>query len=46
MRVSGVFDDGDDVGPLLGHVDQIATGSVREFDGVDHTLLLIERGMF
>ena len=37
-RVTGVLDDGDDVGPLLGHVDEISSTSVREFDGVYSTL--------
>jgi len=38
LRVSGVLDDGDDVGSLLGHTDQITAGSVRELDGVDDSL--------
>lgn len=38
LRVSGVVDDGDDVGSLLGHTDQLSTGTVREFDGVDDTV--------
>ena len=37
-RVSGIFDDGDNVGSLLGHVDEISSGSVGELDGVDGTL--------
>ena len=37
-RVTGVLDDGDNVGPLLGHVDEITTTSVRELDGVDGSL--------
>jgi hypothetical protein len=28
--VSGVLDDGDDVGAALGHVDQVSGGPVRE----------------
>ena len=39
VRVSRVLDDRDNVGPLLGHVDEIAAGPVRELDGVDHPLL-------
>jgi hypothetical protein len=33
-RVTGVLDDGDNVGPLLGHVDEISSTSVRELDSV------------
>ena len=33
-----VLDDGHDVGPLLGHVDEVASGAVRELDCVDHAL--------
>ena len=36
-RVTGVLDDGDDVGTVSGHVDQITAGTVRELDGVDGT---------
>lgn len=36
--VTSVLDDGDDVGPLLGHVDEITSTSVREFDGVNGSL--------
>lgn len=35
VRMASVLDDGDDVGPLLGHIDQIAAGTVRELHGVD-----------
>lgn len=35
--VTGILNDGDDVGSLLGHVDEITTGSVRELNGVDET---------
>lgn len=38
LRVSGVVDDGDDVGSLLGHTDQLSTRTVRELDGVDDTV--------
>lgn len=38
LRVSGVVNDGDDVGSLLGHTDQFSTRSVREFDSVDDTV--------
>lgn len=34
-RVTGVFDDGDDVRAVGGHVDKIATGPVGELDGED-----------
>lgn len=34
-RVTGVFDDGDDVCAVSGHVDEIAAGAVGEFHGVD-----------
>ena len=37
-RVPGVFHDGDDVGALLGHVDEIATRAMGKFDGVDDAL--------
>lgn len=33
--LTGILDNGDDVGPLGGHGDEIATGSGRELDGVD-----------
>lgn len=36
--MTGVLDDRDDVGALLGDVDEIATGTMREFYGVDETL--------
>jgi hypothetical protein len=36
--VTSILDNGDDVGPFLGHVDEITTGSVRELDGVDGSL--------
>ena len=38
LWVTGVFYNGDDVGSLLGHTDQITAGSVRELDGVDDSL--------
>jgi hypothetical protein len=38
VGVSGILDDGDDVRSLLGHVDQVSAGSVRELDGVDGSL--------
>lgn len=37
VRVTSVFDDWNNVGAFLGHIDQIATGAVREFNGVDQT---------
>ena len=36
--MSGIFDDGNDVGPLFGHVDQITTGSMGEFHSVNKTV--------
>jgi hypothetical protein len=33
-RVTGVLNNGDNVRPLLGHVDEISSTSVREFDSV------------
>jgi hypothetical protein len=33
-RVTGVLNNGDDVGPFLGHVDEISSTSVRELDSV------------
>lgn len=41
LGVSGVLNDGDDVGSLLGHVDEITAGSLGELDGVDGSLLFI-----
>jgi len=38
LGVSSVLNDGDHVGALLGHVDQITADSLGEFDGVDGTL--------
>lgn len=38
LGMSSVLDDRDDVGPLLGHTNEISSGSVRELDGVDDTL--------
>lgn len=35
LRVSSVFDNGDNVCTLLGHTDEITSGTVRELDGVD-----------
>lgn len=34
LWMSGIFDDGDNISPLLGHVHQISARSFREFDGV------------
>ena len=33
--MSRVLDDRDDVRSLLGHVDEVTAGSLREFDSVD-----------
>lgn len=35
-RVTRVFDDGDDVGAMRRHVDQISAGSMGEFHGEDY----------
>jgi len=35
--LASIFDDGDDVRALLGHVGEIAAGAVGELDGVDDT---------
>mmetsp|Transcript_13796 Transcript_13796/g.17847 ORF Transcript_13796/g.17847 Transcript_13796/m.17847 type:complete len:291 (-) Transcript_13796:33-905(-) len=36
--VAGVLDDGDDVGAAFGHGEEVAAGTVGEFDGVDVAL--------
>lgn len=36
-RVSGVLDNGDDVGAVGGHTDQVTAGTVRELNSVDVT---------
>ena len=41
VGVTGVFDDGDDVGAFFGDVDEVTAGTVREFDGVDQAGLWI-----
>jgi len=41
--LSGITNDGDDVSSLLGHSDQISSGSVGEFDSVDDTFLFYVR---
>jgi hypothetical protein len=38
VRMSRVLDDRNNIGSLLGDVDEITTGSVRELDGVDEPL--------
>ena len=40
MWVPGVLDDGDDVGPLLGHVDEVTTRAMRELHRIHQTLLM------
>lgn len=35
--VTGVLDNGDNVGAVSSHVDQVTAGTVRELDGVDGT---------
>ena len=37
MGLAGVVDDWDDVGPLLGHVDQVSPDSVRKLDSIDYS---------
>lgn len=37
LRHTGVLNDGDDVGALLGHVKEITAHTVGELDGVDET---------
>ena len=34
----GVFDDGNNVGPLLGHVEQVPAAPVGKLDRVHHAL--------
>ena len=41
MGMSSIFNNGYDVGTFLGHIDQITSGSVREFNGVHHSFLKI-----
>lgn len=36
LGLPGVVDDGDDVGALLGHVDQVSSYSMRELNSVDN----------
>lgn len=36
--MSGVFDNGDDVGAVGGHVDQVTTGAVGELNCKDYSL--------
>lgn len=38
LWMSGVLDDWNDVGSLLGHVDEVSAGSLGELDGVDASL--------
>lgn len=35
LWMSSVFNDWDDIGSLLGHVDQVSSRSLRELDSVD-----------
>eukprot|EP00357_Protocruzia_adherens_P002163 CAMPEP_0114973070 /NCGR_PEP_ID=MMETSP0216-20121206/750_1 /TAXON_ID=223996 /ORGANISM="Protocruzia adherens, Strain Boccale" /LENGTH=558 /DNA_ID=CAMNT_0002333521 /DNA_START=480 /DNA_END=2156 /DNA_ORIENTATION=+ len=35
--MTGIFDNGNNIGSFLSHVDKISSGSVREFDGIDGT---------
>lgn len=37
--MAGVFDDGDDVGAFLSHIEEIAARSVGEFHCIDQPLL-------
>ena len=41
LGVSGVLNNGDNVGSLLGHVDEVTAGSLGELDSVNCTLLFI-----
>lgn len=38
LRVSGILDNGDDIGSLLGHVDEVTSDSLGELNGVDGAL--------
>lgn len=38
LGVSSIFNDGDDVSTLLGHVDEITSDTLGELNGVDVTL--------
>jgi len=38
LRVSGVLNNGDDIGSLFSHVDEVTADSLGEFDGVDSAL--------
>jgi len=37
LGMSGILDDGDDVGSLLSHVHEISSGSLGELDTIDGT---------
>jgi len=37
VRVTGVLNDGDDVGTFLGNTDEITSGSVGEFNSIHQT---------
>mmetsp|Transcript_4894 Transcript_4894/g.31336 ORF Transcript_4894/g.31336 Transcript_4894/m.31336 type:complete len:226 (+) Transcript_4894:2372-3049(+) len=37
LRVTRILDDGDDVRPLLGHVDQVPSRTMRELHRIDHS---------
>ena len=37
LRLTGVVDDGDDIGSLLSHIDQIPTHPVRKLDCIDNS---------
>lgn len=39
VRVSGIFNDRNNVGPLFGNIEQISSGSVGEFNGVNQPFL-------
>ena len=38
LGVSGILNNGDDVGTFLGHVDEVTSDSLGEFNGVDISL--------
>lgn len=43
LRVSGVLNNGDNVGSLLGNFNEITTATVRQLNGVDSAFLETNR---
>ena len=39
MRVTSVFNDGNNIGPLLRYIDQIATRTMGKFNRIHKTFL-------